>query len=70
MGWAAASGQASIDATGALVHTAMRIIAADAFAGGSGVEHRFELPLTTLIPGDYLLRFDTRVQRTSGSHAI
>lgn len=28
-----------------------------AFEGGKGVEHRFEIPLSTLAPGDYLLTF-------------
>jgi hypothetical protein len=45
-----------IDAAGAVVHTATRTTAPKAFATGS-VEHRFELPLASLAPGDYLLRF-------------
>jgi hypothetical protein len=57
-----------IDAAGAVVHTASRTMATDAFAEGAGVEHRFELPLPTLAAGDYLLRFvatagDARAQR-------
>jgi hypothetical protein len=46
-----------INAAGAVVHTASRTMAADAFAESVGVEHRFELPLATLTAGDYLLRF-------------
>lgn len=57
-----------IDAAGALVHTATRTIAADAFADGAGAEHRYELPLAALGAGNYLLRFvatagPTHVQR-------
>jgi hypothetical protein len=57
-----------IDAVGAVVHTASRTLAADAFAEGAGVEHRFELPLATLTADDYLLRFvattgEARAQR-------
>jgi hypothetical protein len=57
-----------IDAAGAVVHTASRTMAADPFADGTGVEHRFELPLATLTAGDYLVRFvatagEARAQR-------
>jgi hypothetical protein len=48
---------AVLDAAGTVVHTGSRTIRAEAFADGSGVEHRFELPLATLTAGDYLLRF-------------
>jgi VWFA-related protein len=56
-----------IDAAGAVVHAATRRIPPEAFAAG-GAEHRFELPLAALTPGDYLLRFvatagDARAQR-------
>jgi VWFA-related protein len=56
-----------IAAAGSVVHAATRTIAAEAFSSG-GVEHRFELPLAALSPGDYLLRFvaaagDARAQR-------
>jgi len=46
-----------VDASGAVVHTSVRTVAADAFVGGVGVDHQFEVPLSTLAPGDYLLRF-------------
>ena len=48
---------AILDTAGGEVHAATREIRADAFADGAGVEHRFDLPLATLEPGDYLLRF-------------
>lgn len=46
-----------IDAAGGQAYTGTRNIAADAFTSAAGVEHRFDLPLATLEPGDYLLRF-------------
>jgi VWFA-related protein len=57
-----------LDAAGAVVHSGSRTIRAEAFAEGSGVEHRVELPLATLTAGDYLLRFvamagEARAQR-------
>jgi len=45
-----------IDASGVVVRTDSRTIQPAAFAD-AGVEHRFELPLAQLTPGDYLLRF-------------
>lgn len=57
-----------IDAAGVVVQTGSRTIAAADFAAGGGVEHRFELPLGSLVPGEYLLRFaasagEARAQR-------
>ena len=57
-----------VDGAGVIVHEAERLIAAEAFKSGTGVPHRFELPLADLAPGDYLLRFvatagKSRIQR-------
>jgi VWFA-related protein len=46
-----------IDAAGALVVTATRTIGADAFDARATAEQRFDLPLTQLDAGVYLLRF-------------
>jgi VWFA-related protein len=45
-----------LDPTGIAVVTHTRTIEPDAFDEGTA-EHRYELPLATLEPGDYLLRF-------------
>jgi hypothetical protein len=57
-----------IDAAGTVVHTSSRVMPPEAFAEGRGAEHRVELPLAALAPGDFLLRFvatagDARAQR-------
>ena len=46
-----------LDAAGSEVHAGTRELAAGSFAEINGAEHRFELPLAALEPGDYLLRF-------------
>jgi VWFA-related protein len=56
-----------LDASGSAVVTHTRTLEPSAFDDGAA-EHRYELPLATLEPGDYLLRFlavagDARAQR-------
>ncbi|CAN5651011.1 hypothetical protein BH23ACI1_BH23ACI1_30700 [soil metagenome] len=46
-----------LDAVGEVVVTESRAIDAAGFQHGAA-EHRFELPLRDLTPGDYLLRFN------------
>ena len=46
-----------LDATGAVVASGSEILTAATFSGGQGAEHRYELPLRSLKPGEYLLRF-------------
>jgi VWFA-related protein len=46
-----------LNADEAVVVSETRAIAASAFTPDTGVEHRYELPLKTLAPGEYLLRF-------------
>lgn len=46
-----------VNAGGAVVVSQLTSFAASDFAGGQGAEHRYELPLRPLAPGEYLLRF-------------
>ena len=46
-----------IDEAGAQVQENSVVYEPARFADGKGVEHRFELPLAALAPGDYLLQF-------------
>ena len=48
-----------LDAADAVVASSSSILGASAFIEGRGAEHRYELPLRTLSPGEYLLRFVT-----------
>ena len=46
-----------LDAAGAVVASESSSLAASSFGDGRNAEHRYELPLRTLSPGEYLLRF-------------
>jgi VWFA-related protein len=46
-----------LDASGAVAVSQSTSLVISAFRAGTGVEHRYELPLKTLAPGEYLLRF-------------
>jgi VWFA-related protein len=46
-----------LDATDAVVASGSSVLPASSFNDGRNVEHRYELPLRTLSPGEYLLRF-------------
>ncbi len=46
-----------LDQSGDIVFAETRSIDAGRFSDGAGVEHRHNLPLSTLEPGEYLLRF-------------
>jgi hypothetical protein len=57
-----------IDATGIVVLSATRAMGAEVFDAHASAEHRFDLPLSQLDAGSYLLRFvattgDVRAQR-------
>lgn len=54
-----------VDIADAVVATATRTIAASQFQPGVGVDHPYELPLTPLVAGEYLLR----VTVVAGKHA-
>jgi hypothetical protein len=46
-----------LDAADAVVASNSTVLPASGFGAGRNVEHRYELPLRTLPPGEYLLRF-------------
>jgi hypothetical protein len=46
-----------LDAADAVAASASSVLAASSFSEGRNVEHRYELPLRSLPPGEYLLRF-------------
>ena len=46
-----------LDATDAVVASGSIVLPASSFSDGRNAEHRYELPLRTLSPGEYLLRF-------------
>ena len=46
-----------LDATDGVVTSGSSVLPASSFSDGRNAEHRYELPLRTLAPGEYLLRF-------------